>query len=69
MSVGDWVIALLIALIPIVGLVVLIVWAVGSSDKKPSRKNWALAQLIILAVLFLFVVVLIFVLALFSANK
>ena len=47
MSVGDWLITLILTFIPVVGFICLIVWAVGSSYEKRSRKNWAIAQFII----------------------
>lgn len=46
MSVGDWVFTLFIALIPLVNLIMLIVWATSGSYDYKSRKNWAIAQLI-----------------------
>jgi ABC-type molybdate transport system permease subunit len=45
MSVGDWVITLLLTAIPLVGFILLIVWAF-SSDTHPSKQNWAKAYLI-----------------------
>jgi len=57
MSIGDWIIALLISIIPIVGLVVLLVWAFGDAGDKPSRKNWALAQLILVGALIIISIV------------
>lgn len=47
MSVGAWLGTLILSGIPIVGLICLIVWAVSSSPDKRSRKNWAIAQFII----------------------
>lgn len=51
MSVGSWVGTLVLSMIPVVGFICLIVWAVGSSQEKPARKNWAIAQLIMMVVL------------------
>jgi cytochrome c oxidase assembly factor CtaG len=45
MTVGSWVVTMLILCIPIVNIIMLIVWAAGSDD-NPNRKNWAIAQLI-----------------------
>ena len=50
LSVGDWVIILLILAIPIVNLVMLFVWAFGDSD--PIRSNFAKANLIWMAIVF-----------------
>ena len=49
MTVGGWIGTLIITCIPIVNIIMLIVWAAGSSGPK-SRKNWAIAQLIITAI-------------------
>ncbi|HEX5167948.1 MAG TPA: hypothetical protein VFW11_02155 [Cyclobacteriaceae bacterium] len=45
MSVKDWVITILIAAIPLVGIVMLFVWAFGSNDNI-NKANWAKATLI-----------------------
>jgi hypothetical protein len=45
MSVSDWLITFLITAIPLVGIVMLFVWAFGSSDNQ-TRANWAKANLI-----------------------
>lgn len=44
-STGEWVLTYLIAAIPVVGLVMLFVWAFGS-DTNPNKANWAKAGLI-----------------------
>lgn len=57
MTIGDWLITFLIQIIPLVGLVMLFVWAFGG-DTHPSKKTWAQASLlwivimIILAIIF-----------------
>ncbi|TQR17332.1 hypothetical protein FG384_18300 [Psychrobacillus vulpis] len=43
MSVGDWLITMLILIIPIVNIVMLFVWGFGNSD---PRRNYARASLI-----------------------
>lgn len=57
MSVKDWLITFLIMAIPIVGLVMLFVYAFGNNDNV-NKQNWAKAQLIMMAIvlglLFLF---------------
>jgi heme/copper-type cytochrome/quinol oxidase subunit 2 len=45
MSTKDWVITLLISYIPLVGLIMLIVWAFDSNTNM-NKKNWAKASLI-----------------------
>lgn len=49
MTVKDWVITLIITCIPIVGLVMLFVWAF--SDGNANKSNWAKAALILAAIM------------------
>jgi len=49
MSVKDWLITLIITAIPLVGIIMLFVWAFGS-DTHPSKQNWAKAGLIMAAI-------------------
>ena len=44
-STGEWVLTYLIAAIPVVGLVMLFVWAFGR-ETNPNKANWAKAGLI-----------------------
>ena len=44
-SVGEWMITLLVSAIPIVNIIMLFVWAFGSST-NPNKSNWAKAALI-----------------------
>jgi hypothetical protein len=44
-KVGDWFITILITAIPLVGLIMLFVWAFGSGT-NPNKANWAKATLI-----------------------
>lgn len=48
-SVGDWLITYLLLSIPLVNIVMLFVWAFGSST-HPSKANWAKASLIWFAI-------------------
>ncbi len=48
-SLKDWIISILIMGIPVVGIVMLFVWAFGKNENK-SKANWAKANLIWLAV-------------------
>jgi len=45
MSVGDWIVTYLLMCIPIIGIIMLFVWAFGG-DTQPSKKTWAQATLI-----------------------
>ena len=49
-SVGAWIGTLILTCIPIVNLICLIVWAVSSSPEKRSRKNWAIAQFVVILI-------------------
>ncbi len=49
MTIGNWIVTMILMVIPVVNLIMLIVWAAGTND-NPNRKNWAIAQLIFIAV-------------------
>jgi len=51
MTVGNWIVTMLLMIIPIVNIVLLIVWAASSSENL-NRKNWAIATLIFFAISF-----------------
>ena len=51
MSVGDWVVTILVASIPLVGFIMLFVWAFGDGS-NPNKQNWAKAALIFFGVMF-----------------
>lgn len=63
MSIGDWLITFLIQVIPLVGFIMLFVWAFGDGT-HPSKKTWAQASLIF--ALIMFVLAVIFFVALWS---
>ena len=48
MTIGEWIITLLITAIPIVGFVMLFVWGFGSTT-NPTKANFAKASLIFVA--------------------
>ena len=50
MSVGDWIITMIVTAIPLVGLIMLFVWAFGSGTNL-SKQNWAKAALIFYAIM------------------
>jgi len=56
-SMGDWIVTYIISGIPLVGFIMLFVWAFGS-DTKPSKKNWARALLIIAAIVIVIYIIL-----------
>ncbi len=47
---GEWVLTILISAIPLVGLIMLFVWAFGSGTNE-SKANWAKATLIWIAII------------------
>ncbi len=49
MTIMEWIITFIITYIPIVGIVMLFVWAFGG-DTHPSKKTWAQAMLILFAI-------------------
>ncbi len=60
-STGDWMITILITAIPIVGFIMLFVWAFGGGS-NPSKANWAKATILwFLIAIFLYVVVFYFI--------
>ena len=48
-TLGEWVLTILITCIPCVNIIMLLVWAFGSSAPK-TKSNWAKAQLIFVAI-------------------
>ena len=48
-SVGEWVITIIIIAIPVVGFIMLFVWGFGSNT-QPSKANWAKATLIMIGI-------------------
>lgn len=60
-SIGDWVLTIFLLCIPLVGLILLFVWAFGSNTPK-SKSNFAKAQLIWILIDIIIVVFLYFVL-------
>ena len=59
----DWVLTILICGIPLIGIIMLFVWAFGGGT-NPSKANWAKASLIWLAIGIIFAI---FLLVLFGA--
>ncbi len=47
----DWLITLVVAAIPIVGIIMMFVWAFGEPGEHPSRKAFAQADLIFAAIM------------------
>lgn len=49
LTMGDYLIMMIIAAIPIVNIVMLCMWGFGS-DANPNKKNWAKAQLVMIVI-------------------
>jgi len=62
-SVSDWFLTLFLTAIPLVGLILLFVWAFGSTT-NPSKANWAKAALLWAAI---GIVIYIIIFAIFGA--
>jgi hypothetical protein len=63
MKMGEWVLSIIISCIPLVGIIMLFVWAF-SGDVNANKKNWAKAMLVIQLIgIVLIVLLYIFVLA------
>ena len=60
MSVKDWLITNLIAMIPLVGFIMLFVWAFSSTENV-NKTNWAKAHLIFAGIILAIYLVIIFI--------
>lgn len=49
MTVGQWLVTMLLMILPIVNLILLIMWAVSDTENR-NRSNWAKAYLIMLGI-------------------
>ena len=56
MSIGDWLITFIITAIPLVGFIMLFVWAFGDGT-HPSKKTWAQAYLILMVVVIILMII------------
>ncbi len=66
-TVGDWIITIIISAIPIVNIVMLLVWAF-SSGTNPSKANWAKAYLVFIAFIIALYFVMFFVIGMNAAQ-
>ena len=55
-SLGEWIIAVLIKRIPLIGLIMLIVWATDKNT-DPEKATWAKAELIVKLIIFASVII------------
>ena len=56
MSIGDWIITFIITAIPLVGFIMLFVWAFGDGTNQ-SKKTWAQAYLILMVVVIILMII------------
>jgi len=59
-TIGDWLLTNLIMIIPLVNIILLFVWAFDSNT-KPSKKNWARAALLWIAICFVIMIMFVIV--------
>lgn len=52
---GEWIINVLITKIPLIGFIMLLVWALDK-DTDPNKANWAKAELIVKLIGFLIII-------------
>lgn len=52
-SVKEWVLTLILMMIPLVNLIMLFIWAFGDNTKV-SKQNFAKAQLLLVCIVFIF---------------
>lgn len=62
MSMGEWMISMLVMLIPCVNIVMMFVWAFSSTEKK-SKSNFFKAYLIFFAIMMVFSIVMMIVMS------
>ena len=67
-STGEWVVTLIISMIPLVNIVMLVIWAFGSNT-NPSKANWAKAYLAFIAFFIVLYVLLFIVIGMSSAPQ
>jgi len=56
---GKWALYIFVSGIPLVGLIMLLIWAF-SNDDKPTRKNWAKGMLLIWVIIIIIYILLFF---------
>ena len=56
MSIGDWIVTFIVTAIPLVGFIMLFVWAFGDGT-HPSKKTWAQAYLIMIVIVIVLMII------------
>ena len=70
MSIKDWLITLVITAIPLVGIIMLFVWAFGDGTNL-NKRNWSKAVLIfyVIVAVFYFIIVVLFIGMFFAGGS
>jgi uncharacterized protein YqhQ len=55
-TLGDWIVIIILTAIPFVNIIMLLVWSFSSSTPT-SKKNYARAQLILIAIVFILMLI------------
>ena len=68
-TVGDWMITMLIMCIPLINIVMIFVWAFGGNT-PPSKVNWAKATLIwiVIGIIISVIILILFASAIFAGR-
>ena len=66
-TMGEWLITMLIMLIPCVNIVMMFVWAFSSTEKQ-SKSNYFKANLIFTGIMFVFAIVMVIVVSVAAAS-
>ena len=67
MTIGNWIVTLILLAIPLVNIIMMIVWAV-SETTYPSRKTYAQASLILMAIGVVIAIVFVILAAMFGLS-
>lgn len=58
MTVGDWLLTWLVLIIPCLNVIMIFIWAFGKGDSvKPSKRTFARAYLLLVAIMFVFMII------------
>ena len=65
LTIGNWIVTLIILAIPLVNIIMLVVWS-ASESTHPSKRSYAQANLVILGVVFCIAILAALILPLFA---
>ena len=59
-TIGQWIITYIVSGLPLIGLIMLFVWAFGDKTREnPTFRNWAKAQLLVMVIVSIISIVLV----------